>query len=89
MHVFDTGDDRVLGIEREYNGKKMISLFNFSEHDCRIEVETADWLDMIEPQREFVPGTGRRSELLLEPYGFRWFIAKKRDMKTPKKAVKK
>jgi hypothetical protein len=31
-HVYpiDTGDNRVLGIARDYNGKRMLGIFNFS-----------------------------------------------------------
>ncbi|MBQ6151093.1 MAG: amylosucrase [Mogibacterium sp.] len=40
-HVYpiDTGDNRVLGIAREYNGKRMLGLFNFSPD----EVWVNDW----------------------------------------------
>ena len=87
MHVYDAGDDRVLGIERAYDGKRMIGLFNFSEHECRASVPTDSWLDMIEPQREFIPGEGKMSEFIIEPYGFRWLIAKERAVKSVPKAA--
>ena len=68
--------DRVLGMVREYNGKRMLGLFNFSEHYCRTEIETRDRIDMAVPEREYIPGEGRMSEYWLEPYGFRWFLEK-------------
>ncbi len=70
------GDDRVLGLERVYKGKKMLGIFNFSESSCCIWIDSADWLDMIEPAREFIPDEGRTTEYRIEPYGFRWFITK-------------
>ena len=76
LYPVDTGDDRVLGMVREYNGKRMLGLFNFSEHYCRTEIETRDRIDMAVPEREYIPGEGRMSEYWLEPYGFRWFLEK-------------
>lgn len=76
LYPVDTGDDRVLGMVREYNGKRMLGLFNFSEHYCRTEIETRDRTDMAVPERKYIPGEGRMSEYWLEPYGFRWFLDK-------------
>ena len=76
LYPVNTGDDRVLGMVREYNGKRMLGLFNFSEHYCRTEIETRDRIDMAVPEREYIPGEGRMSEYWLEPYGFRWFLEK-------------
>ena len=76
LYPVDTGDDRVLGMVREYNGKRMLGLFNFSEHYCRTEIETRDRTDMAVPERDYIPGEGRMSEYWLEPYGFRWFLDK-------------
>jgi amylosucrase len=74
MYPVNLGDDRVLGVVREYKGQKMLGIYNFSEHRCRTEIETADWNDMTEPEREYIPGEGPKSEYWIEPYGFRWFI---------------
>lgn len=76
LYPVDTGDDRVLGMVREYNGKRMLGLFNFSEHYCRTEIETRDRTDMVVPERDYIPGEGRMSEYWIEPYGFRWFLDK-------------
>ena len=76
LYPVDTGDDRVLGMVREYNGKRMLGLFNFSEHYCRTEIETRDRTDMAVPERDYIPGEGRMSEYWIEPYGFRWFLDK-------------
>ncbi|MBR7088657.1 MAG: alpha-amylase family protein [Mogibacterium sp.] len=74
MYPVIVGDDRVLGIVREYAGQKMLGLFNFSEFHCRTEIETADWHDIALPERAFIPGEGRSMEYWIEPYGFRWFV---------------
>ena len=41
-HVYpvNTGDNRVLGMEREYGGKKMLAVFNFSPEFVDTEIET-------------------------------------------------
>ena len=70
----NTGDDRVLGIVREYKGKRMLGLFNFSPDNVGAEIETADRVDMTDPGRRYVRGEGRMSEYWLEPYGFRWLL---------------
>ena len=72
----DVGDDRVLGMERAYDGKKMLGLFNFSPDHVRTEINTADRIDLVEPERVYEHGEGRTSEYWLEPYGFRWFLEK-------------
>lgn len=75
-HVYpvDTGDNRVLGIVREYGGKRMLGLFNFSDEFVSAAIETADRIDMLEPGREYIHGDGPVSEYGLEPYGFRWLL---------------
>lgn len=74
MSPVNVGDDRVLGIMRRYKGERMLGLFNFSEHHCRTEIETAAWKDMADPERVFEPSGPTRSEYWIEPYGFRWFL---------------
>lgn len=41
-HVYpiDTGDNRVLGIARDYKGKRMLGLFNFSPDDVWVDAWT-------------------------------------------------
>ena len=77
-HVYpvETGDNRVLGIKREYDGKQMLGLFNFAPEAVRTEIETAEYADLVEPERESIPGDGSLSEYWLEPYGFRWLLEK-------------
>ena len=74
VYPVDTGDDRVLGIERSYNGKRMLGLFNFSDNHVRTEIATADRIDMTHPERRYEHGDSEMSEYWLEPYGFRWLL---------------
>lgn len=74
MYGINTGDRRVLGIKREYKGQTLLGLFNFSEEHCRVEIESADWKDLAEPERVYVKSDGPTAEYWLEPYGFRWFL---------------
>lgn len=76
FYPVETGDNRVLGIYRSYNGKRMVGLFNFSDEECVAEVENANWLDLTDPYRKFEREDGRKSKLQLEPFGFRWLLAK-------------
>ena len=73
MYGIDTGDTRVLGIRREYNGHVLLGLFNFSEEYCRTEIESGDWHDLTEPDRNFIRSAMPTTEYGIEPYGFRWF----------------
>ena len=73
MYAVDTGSDHVLGIRREYNGHTLLGLFNFSPEHCRTEIESADWKDLAEPDREYIRSLLPTSEYWIEPYGFRWF----------------
>lgn len=68
------GDDRVLGLSREYDGKRMLALFNFSPDRVRTEIVTSDRIDMTAPDREYIKGEGPMSEYWLEPYGYRWLL---------------
>ena len=74
LYTVDTGDNRVLGIVREYNGRRMLGLFNFSEHHCRTEIETKDRIDMTNTDRRYEHGDEPVSEYWIEPYGFRWLL---------------
>ena len=74
LYCFDTGDRRVLGVKREYNGETLLGLFNFSEEHCRTEIESADWHDLTEPDRNYIRGESKTTEYWIEPYGFRWFV---------------
>jgi hypothetical protein len=53
----------------------MLGLFNFSEHYCRTEIETDEWIDMVNTERAYEHGTDSSSEYWLDPYGFRWLLS--------------
>ena len=74
LDTVDVGDDRVLGLERTYKGKRMLGLFNFSPDHVKTEIRTAKRSDMIDPERRYKRGEGKTSEYTLEPYGFRWLL---------------
>ena len=74
VYPVETGDNRVLGIERSYNGKRMLGLFNFSESHVRTDITTADRIDMTHPERRYEHSDNVMSEYWLEPYGFRWLL---------------
>lgn len=81
LYPVETGDDRVLGIQREYNGQKMLALFNFSDQFARTVIESADRIDMVDPDSSYEPGEDRMSEYWVEPYGFRWLLEKQKGRK--------
>ena len=81
VYVVETGDDRVLGIAREYDGKRMLGLFNFSSEFVRTEIVTSERIDMTSPEREYIKGDGPMSEYIVEPYGFRWLMETERHHK--------
>jgi len=83
VYVVETGDDRVLGLSREYDGKRMLALFNFSPDHVRTEIVTSERIDMTAPDREYIKGDGPMSEYWIEPYGYRWLL----ETDSPKKKV--
>lgn len=74
LYGFNTGDSRVLGVKREYNGQTLLGIFNFSNEYCRTEIESADWQDLTEPDRQYIRSDAPTTEYWLEPFGFRWFL---------------
>lgn len=81
VYVVETGDERVLGIAREYDGKRMLGLFNFSPEFVKTEIVTSERIDMTSPEREYIKGEGPMSEYVIEPYGFRWLLETERHHK--------
>ena len=78
VHVYYTGDDRVFGLLREYEGQTLVGLFNFSEHPADVKLYpphegvTPVW-------QEILTGTEIRQEegrpaadIHLDGYGFYW-----------------
>ena len=70
MWTFDTGDSRVLGIGRWYQGRKLIAFFNFSQEF--VTVSNGDQ----GPFEELIYGGTFEdlSQVQLYPYGFAWFL---------------
>ena len=69
VRLLETGDDGVLGIEREFCGEKLAALFNFSETERRMPLrEPGEYRDLMSGE-----AVGS-DELLLPPGGFCWLI---------------
>ena len=66
-----TGTRNVLGLCREYNGKKLIALFNFCEDERTVSLEQKrSFTDLFTGDR-FV-----RKNIPLAPYAFLWALTK-------------
>lgn len=83
VYVYYTGDDRVMGLMREYEGQTLVGLFNFSEHPADVklyppdEAESLTWVDIL-TDAEHGPEEGERyTDVHLEGYGFCWMLQKK------------
>ena len=64
-----TGDEAVLGIGRYYKGEKLAALFNFSDGERRVPVNTpGSFVDLL--TGETVDKTG----VFLQPGGFAWLL---------------
>ena len=63
MYAVQTGDDRVLGIGREYRGRRLLALFNFSPEAVCVSVQ------------DFEAEPVGMQVVELEPHGFRWLLA--------------
>ena len=67
--VLPTGNDAVLGIGRHHQGRKLLALFNFSEHEQTVRLaEDGEFTDLMNglPQDA--------EEIRLLPGAFRWLI---------------
>ena len=70
MWTFDTGDSRVLGIGRWYQGRKLIALFNFSQEFVTVSNRDQG------PFEELIYGGTFEDlrQVKLYPYGFAWYL---------------
>ncbi len=68
VRTIDTWDDSILGIIREYNGEKLIELYNFSENERTAWINETDgvYTDLINGD------TAEAKAVLLPPFGFKW-----------------
>jgi len=76
VSVYDTGDDRVMGLRRAYEGRTFIGLFNFSEQAADIVLTTqgAGWIDMLSGTEV---AAADNVPVHLDGYGFRWLLQEK------------
>ena len=67
--IVDTGDDRILGIGRYYEGEKMIALFNFGEETTVVSIrESGEFTDLA------TGGSCKKDSLSVPSGGHRWLI---------------
>lgn len=69
FQTVDTGSDSVLGICREYENKKLLAYFNFSDNPQSV------FLDGVKSGRDLFTGDEVCSiSIELKPYGFSWLL---------------
>ena len=71
FRAFDTGSENILGLVREYEGKKLTALFNFCEEkrEFGFDSERA-YIDLFTGKKR------RGKSVELKPYGFLWALTK-------------
>jgi len=69
MRTVDTGSDRVLGIERAFEGQRLLALFNFSEQVERVRLDAHRAYDDLTGSAR-----GIRGEVELPALGFAWLM---------------
>ena len=66
-----TGSNNVLGIFREYEGERLVALFNFSEHPQKVPFDMElDYTDLFTGEKR------AEKDIELKPYGFLWALVK-------------
>ena len=75
VSVYNTGDDRILGIRREYEGQVFLGLFNFSEHPTGLVIEGPVWTELISGD-EFLPAEEGADHIgvHMDGYAFFWLL---------------
>ncbi|MDO5409361.1 MAG: alpha-amylase family glycosyl hydrolase [Lachnospiraceae bacterium] len=68
LRTIDTGNDSVLGLLREKDGRKLIAVFNFSEHDKVAEIDQGlePYYDLVNKEKIVPRG------ISIDGYGFYW-----------------
>ena len=75
VSVYDTGDDRILGIRRECEGQTFLGLFNFSEHPADIVIEGPVWTELISRDEFLPPEEGAdHINVHMDGYAFFWLL---------------
>lgn len=73
VYVYYTGDDRVMGLKRQYGEQTLVALFNFSENPAEATIEGAAWRDILS-DRKLPPGDNSGMKVRLNGYSFCWLI---------------
>ncbi len=73
VYVYYTGDDRVMGLKRQYGEQTLVALFNFSENPAEATIEGAIWRDLLSG-RVLPPGDDSGMKVRLSGYAFCWLI---------------
>ena len=61
----------MLGIFREYEGERLVALFNFSEHPQKVPFDIElDYTDLFTGEKR------AEKDIELKPYGFLWALVK-------------
>lgn len=74
VYVYYTGDDRVMGILREYEGERFVGLFNFSETAADVELQGSQWTELLSGTGFAAPEGETSLKMHLEGYDFRWML---------------
>lgn len=70
--TFDTDSQNVLGLNRTYNGKTLLALFNFCEQERSVSLDVKlSYTDLMSGKRH------TRQTITLKPYGFLWAMTRK------------
>ena len=78
MYSFDTGNNSILGVIREYKGQTLLGMFNFSDQWLKTVIRNDDWKDISYNDSHFIEGDKEETDYWLEPYGFRWLLKDER-----------
>ena len=74
VHVYDTGDHRVMGLLREFDGQVFVGLFNFSEDPADIHLEGSEWTELLSGNRYESADEEEGVDIRLGGYAFRWLL---------------
>ena len=72
MHVYYTGDDRVMGLIREYEGQVFVGLFNFSEEPADVDLEGPSWTELLSGVEFLAPEEDGKVPVYMEGYAYYW-----------------
>lgn len=74
VYVYYTGDDRIMGLLREYNGQVFVGLFNFSEEPADVRLQGPAWTDLLSG-KAFLPQEGETDvPVHMDGYAYYWLL---------------